>query len=123
MLGSADGVPPAGIIVTTFTERGELHDRIRMSRSTPRGRTPPSLPELVNDINPRRHPGFGVKNRMTAVRRAAPDGGTPARTIIRPNLLPRSMSQESPVEDALSPEELSELLAEVEGTTGVSRLR
>lgn len=27
------------------------------------------------------------------------------------------MSQESPIEDALTPEELSELLAEVEGTT------
>ena len=45
------------------------------------------------------------------------DGGEPSHTLICGNLLPGDMSQESPVEDALTPEELSELLAEVEGTT------
>jgi len=45
------------------------------------------------------------------------DGGEPTRTLIKPNQLEGGMSQESPTEDALTSEELSELLAEVEGTT------
>ena len=46
-----------------------------------------------------------------------PDGGRLTRTLIRLNLLERRMSHESPVENALAPEELSKLLADVEGTT------
>jgi len=45
------------------------------------------------------------------------DGGEPSHTFICANLLPGDMSQESPVEDALTPEELSEVLAEATGTT------
>jgi hypothetical protein len=49
--------------------------------------------------------------------RWSPDGGELPHTLICANLLPGGMSQESPVEDALTPEELSELLAEATGTT------
>lgn len=45
------------------------------------------------------------------------DGGEPSHTLICRNLLSASMSQEPPVEDALSLEELSEELANAEGTT------
>ena len=46
-----------------------------------------------------------------------PDGGHPTHTLMTLNSLKECMSYESPAEDALSPRELSELLAEVEGTT------
>lgn len=46
-----------------------------------------------------------------------PDGGEATRELINENLLSGGMSQESPVEDALSLEELSEVLAAAEGTT------
>lgn len=46
-----------------------------------------------------------------------PDGGRLTRTLIRLNLLEKPMSHESPAENALAPEELSELLADIEGTT------
>lgn len=46
-----------------------------------------------------------------------PDGGNSTPTFIRPNELEESMSQESPVENALSLDELTEELAEAEGTT------
>ena len=47
----------------------------------------------------------------------SPDGGEPPHRFIPENTVKRNMSQESPVEDALTLEELSEVLAEVEGTT------
>lgn len=46
-----------------------------------------------------------------------PDGGDPTHTLISLNPLSNSMSQESPVEDALTLEELDEVLAEATGTT------
>lgn len=46
-----------------------------------------------------------------------PDGGDSACTLISTDPLSGDMSQESPVEDALSLEELSEELAEATGTT------
>jgi len=46
-----------------------------------------------------------------------PDGGRLAHTLISLNPLSDGMSQESPVEDALSFEELDEALAEATGTT------
>ncbi|WP_254824903.1 DUF7718 family protein [Haloglomus halophilum] len=49
--------------------------------------------------------------------RWSPDGGEPTPMLIRSNSIEGGMSQESPVEDALSPEELSEVLAEATGTT------
>lgn len=49
--------------------------------------------------------------------RWSPDGGEPSDTFIRANLLPEGMSEGSPVEDALTLEELSEVLAEATGTT------
>ena len=45
-----------------------------------------------------------------------PDGGEPTPTFIPPSVLDQDMSRESPAEDALSPEELSELLAETTDT-------
>lgn len=49
--------------------------------------------------------------------RFSPDGGERPRTLMPTDGLHEGMSQESPVEDALSLEELSEDLAEAEGTT------
>lgn len=46
-----------------------------------------------------------------------PDGGESRHTLIRSNVLAARMSQEAPIEDALSLEELSEELAEATGTT------
>jgi len=46
-----------------------------------------------------------------------PDGGGLTHTLISLNPLPDDMSQESPVEDAISFEELDEILAEATGTT------
>lgn len=46
-----------------------------------------------------------------------PDGGEVPRELIYENLLSGGMNQESPVEDALSLEDLSEVLAAAEGTT------
>lgn len=45
------------------------------------------------------------------------DGGNSTSTFIRPNELEESMSQQSPIENALSLDELTEELAEAEGTT------
>jgi hypothetical protein len=48
----------------------------------------------------------------------SPDGGESTRTFISTDPVEEDMSREAPAEDdALAPEELSELLAEVEGTT------
>ena len=49
--------------------------------------------------------------------RWSPDGGQDVHTFITPNLLSKSMSQEPATDDALTPEELSEVLAEATGTT------
>ncbi|TSD16183.1 hypothetical protein DP107_03215 [Haloglomus irregulare] len=49
--------------------------------------------------------------------RWSPDGGEPTPTLICENPVDMDMSQESPVEDALSPDELSAILAEATGTT------
>lgn len=49
--------------------------------------------------------------------RWSPDGGEPTPMLIYLNLLAGDMSQEPSGDDALTLEELSELLAEVEGTT------
>ena len=49
--------------------------------------------------------------------RWSPDGGARPHTLICPNLVESDMSQESPAEDALTPEELSEVLAEATETT------
>jgi len=48
--------------------------------------------------------------------RWSPDGGESTRTLIRPNPVEGNMSRES-TEDTLSPEELSEALADATGTT------
>lgn len=45
------------------------------------------------------------------------DGGDPAPTFIPPDRIGRGMSQESPAEDALTLEELSDELADATGTT------
>jgi hypothetical protein len=49
--------------------------------------------------------------------RWSPDGGEPTPRLIRSNSIGGDMSQESPAEDALTLEELSEVLAEATGTT------
>lgn len=45
------------------------------------------------------------------------DGGKTTYNFIRRNTIEENMSQESPLEDSLSPDELTELLADTTGTT------
>jgi hypothetical protein len=49
--------------------------------------------------------------------RWSPDGGQNDHTFITPNTLPASMSQDTAADDTLTTTELSEMLAEVTGTT------
>lgn len=49
--------------------------------------------------------------------RWSPDGGDPTRTFISTDPVEGGMSREAPADEVLTPEELSEVLAEVEGTT------
>ncbi|GAB7017696.1 hypothetical protein JCM18750_05570 [Halostagnicola bangensis] len=45
------------------------------------------------------------------------DGGESTRNFIRPSTVGENMSQESPTQDSLSPDELTELLADATDTT------
>lgn len=60
---------------------------------------------------------YEERQRPGSPPRWSPDGGGTEDTFIRPTSVEDGMSEEPPVEDALTPWELSELLAEVTGTT------